>query len=179
MRKLNSKKHLILFLSLLLFLSACSTSNELYPREDVDWSPMRITDGPAAISFGALAPATCGLVTTAHVLASVFKEGGQAGLAIPFLPFVTAFGVATGLIRGTTMIILGTADTFTGSAWTLSYPFLNISEPGIGQWCFCFTIGNCKSNAKVERERKERELIEKERLENNEKDKNEEQKNKQ
>ena len=154
MKENNSKRFLaeLLILFLCLVLSACSTSNELNPREEIHWSPMRIVDGPASIGFGALAPITCGVVTTGYVLGGVFNDGGQAAIAIPFMPFVTAFGVATGLIRGTTMILFGAADTFTGSAWTLSYPYLNISEPGIGQWCFCLTESNCKKTSEIEKE---------------------------
>ena len=141
----------IKYLTILLLIinSACSTQSDLLPREEVKWSPMRITDGPAAIGVGALAPVTCGAVTTGVILYSVFKDGGQAALAIPFMPFVTAFGIVAGTVRGTTMIVYGVSDLFTGSAWLLSNPYLNISDPGIFQWCFCFAEENCRDLKKL------------------------------
>lgn len=128
---------------LVLSLSSnCYAQSPLSNKPEREWSPLHILSGPLAIAGGVVAPAGCSLRYTLLPFQGVIEEmkkptpgGSQAGIAIPFLPFVSATGLIGGTVRGTMLAATGIADT-------LSFGTQNFSKPVWGEeiysslaWC--------------------------------------------
>ena len=103
------------------------------------WSPKDLTSGPVAILGGAVAPLGCTLRYTLipfEAIADAEGPGGsQAGIAIPFLPFVSLVGAVGGTVRGGMLFATGTADLLTGGAYDFSEPVLGDEIYTSVAWC--------------------------------------------
>jgi hypothetical protein len=128
----------LLFLSILFFVETV-TSEDGSEEERSDWHPSHIAVGPASMIGGAAAPVLCGLRYTWWPFE---HASGQGAIGILFTPFVSAFGIITGTVRGVSMIVTGIGDTVTGGAYQLSFPYWE-SPGSIAQWCACIHSRRC------------------------------------
>ena len=127
------------------FGTACITPPNPPTVEPESWSATDMFIGPASIIGGVGAPLACAV---RYTIIPFEHPQGQGAIGILFTPFVTIFGLMTGVMRGGAMIGTGVADTVTGGSDRLSLPYW-YSLGNFVQWCGCMHIYDCRPESQA------------------------------